>query len=102
MSHQKAPGDHLLDILENLKEEDFKRFKKKLNELPVREGYNNIPKGRLEKADALEVVDLMCRYYTENYAIEVAARVLEKINIKDQAEKLWKFTEMPPHLPKNT
>nr|XP_060638825.1 NACHT, LRR and PYD domains-containing protein 1b allele 5-like [Anolis sagrei ordinatus] len=104
MSHQKAvtPGDHLLDILENLKEEDFRRFKRKLSEIPVRKGYNNIPKGRLEKADVLELFELLCRYYTENYATEVAARVLEKINIKDQAEKLWKLTEMPPHLPKNT
>nr|XP_003223867.2 PREDICTED: caspase recruitment domain-containing protein 8 [Anolis carolinensis] len=104
MGHQKGVilRDHVLDILENLKEEDFRRFKRKLNEFPVRKPYKNIPKGQLEKADTHELVDLLCGYYTESYAVEVAARVLEEINIKDQAEKLWKSIGMPPYLPKNT
>ncbi|XP_066485333.1 apoptosis-associated speck-like protein containing a CARD [Tiliqua scincoides] len=80
--------DRLLGALENLREQELKRFRMKLSEIPLAEGYANIPRGRLEKADALDLCDLLISFYTEGYALEVAAEVLEAVNCRDQAQQL--------------
>ncbi|CAM5102691.1 unnamed protein product [Eretmochelys imbricata] len=55
--------DILLMILEELVKEQRKKFKLKLGDTELRKGYANIPKGRLEKADVIDMVDLLIRYY---------------------------------------
>ncbi|CAM4654891.1 unnamed protein product [Lepidochelys kempii] len=80
--------DILLMILEELVEEQRKKFKLKLGDAELRKGYANIPKGRLEKADVTDMVDLLIRYYQEEYAVEVVINVLDHINDKDLAERL--------------
>ncbi|EMP24527.1 NACHT, LRR and PYD domains-containing protein 12 [Chelonia mydas] len=80
--------DILLMILEELAEEQRKKFKLKLGDTELRKGYANIPKGRLEKADVTDMVDLLIRYYQEEYAVEVVINVLDHINDKDLAERL--------------
>nr|XP_006118133.1 NACHT, LRR and PYD domains-containing protein 3-like isoform X1 [Pelodiscus sinensis]XP_006118134.1 NACHT, LRR and PYD domains-containing protein 3-like isoform X1 [Pelodiscus sinensis] len=80
--------DILLAILEELEEEQRKKFKFKLNTTELREGYKNIPKGLLQKADVTDMVDLLMKYYQEEYAVEVVINVLDQINNKDLAERL--------------
>uniref|UniRef100_A0A452HPR5 Pyrin domain-containing protein n=1 Tax=Gopherus agassizii TaxID=38772 RepID=A0A452HPR5_9SAUR len=69
----KTVRDHLLSTLANLGEAQLKNFKSKLNEIPLQDSYDNIPKGVLEKAHPIELTDKMIQSYRESYAVVVAA-----------------------------
>ncbi|XP_038260135.2 pyrin domain-containing protein 1-like [Dermochelys coriacea] len=88
----KTVRDHLVDTLEELGQDELKRFKAKLNAFPVKEGYSNIPLRRLEKADVLDVCDKLISYYREEYAVEVTVKLLTDINERDLADRLCKAT----------
>ncbi|XP_078233242.1 apoptosis-associated speck-like protein containing a CARD [Pogona vitticeps] len=68
--------DRLRFALDDLSKEDLERFRWKLNKFPVRQGYKNIPWGRLENASILRMVDLLLDFYTEGYAPRVTVEVL--------------------------
>ncbi|KAG8141308.1 hypothetical protein E2320_006942 [Naja naja] len=82
----------LAEALENLTDTELESFKANLNEFPVREGFSNIPRGALQKAGALKLSDLLVSYYCQDYAVEVAARVLSDSNCRPQAQKLLRDT----------
>lgn len=88
----KTVHDHLKAALENLRADNLKNFKAKVNKIPVKKGYENIPKGLLEKADVLDLVNHLFGYYGEKYAVQLTVNILKVINCKDQAEKLHKDT----------
>lgn len=77
----------LEETLEDLTEDELRKFKANLHEFPVKPGYDNIPRGRLQKADALDLSDLLLSFYTD-YAVEVTTAVLRRCQCKPQAEKL--------------
>ncbi|XP_020662938.3 up-regulator of cell proliferation-like [Pogona vitticeps] len=91
-SAPKTIRDHLEYILEDMEKTDLKRFKNKLSEFPIKQGFDNIPSGRLEEADAQDLSKLLTSFYTEAYAVEVTFEVLDAINLKQQAEKLLHLT----------
>uniref|UniRef100_A0A8C0H294 Uncharacterized protein n=1 Tax=Chelonoidis abingdonii TaxID=106734 RepID=A0A8C0H294_CHEAB len=76
----RTARDHLLSTLANRGEAQLKNFKSKLNEIPLQERYDNIPKGVLEKADPIELTDKMIQSYQETYAVVVAVKVLRAIS----------------------
>ncbi|XP_070585857.1 apoptosis-associated speck-like protein containing a CARD [Erythrolamprus reginae] len=82
----------LAEALENLTGDELRKFKANLQDFPVKEDFSNIPRGALEKADALRLSDLLISYYCQDYAVEVAAQVLSVSNCKPQAEKLLSDT----------
>nr|XP_028560002.1 caspase recruitment domain-containing protein 8-like [Podarcis muralis] len=84
--------DSLVSTLENLGEDELKKFKLKLHEFPVSEGHDNIPLGRLKKADAMDLSQLLLSFYMEDYAVQVTADVLRAINCRDEAKKFLSLT----------
>ncbi|XP_040296198.1 apoptosis-associated speck-like protein containing a CARD [Bufo bufo] len=84
----KTVRDVLVQALENLEKKSFKKFKNKLNDWEIKEGFSRIPKGKLEEADPEDVADLIRRYYKDFYGIEVTLAVLEAIEEKTEAEEL--------------
>uniref|UniRef100_A0A674IU28 Pyrin domain-containing protein n=1 Tax=Terrapene triunguis TaxID=2587831 RepID=A0A674IU28_9SAUR len=69
----------LLETLDDLGEDDLKRFKHKLKRMQLEKGYQAIPWGRLEKGDPVDVTDLLISHYGERYGVEVAVQVLREI-----------------------
>ncbi|XP_050812852.1 uncharacterized protein LOC127052808 isoform X2 [Gopherus flavomarginatus] len=88
----KTTRDLLVNILDDLRESELKNFKRKLTDIDLKEGYDHIPKGKLENAKSLEITDLLTGHYTMDYALEVTMIVLEAINRKDLARRLRSVT----------
>ncbi|XP_069590964.1 uncharacterized protein [Ranitomeya imitator] len=80
--------DALVYALENLEKMGFKKFRKQLHEIEVKENYRRIPRGKLEDKDWADVADLIREYYKDVYGVEVTLEVLDKINEKKVAEEL--------------
>lgn len=84
----KTLRDHLEFALESMCEADFKKFKRCLNDAQVEAGYDKIPRGRLEKADPMDVAEKIISYYRQEYGLRLTLEVLERINMRDVAEEL--------------
>ncbi|XP_058844879.1 NACHT, LRR and PYD domains-containing protein 3-like isoform X2 [Acipenser ruthenus] len=89
--------DLILKELEELLQEEYRRFTWKLRDMGLKEGYKHIPKSQLENAERIDVVDKMIDFYGDDYAVEVTAETLVAINKLDLADRLkrdvQKFTE---------
>ncbi|XP_033024261.1 uncharacterized protein LOC117057520 [Lacerta agilis] len=84
--------EHLVSVLENLDEDELKRFKLNLSDSPIRGGYENIPQGRLKKADVMDLSMLLLGFYMDD-AVQVTADVLRAINCRPEAERLISLSE---------
>ncbi|XP_062828707.1 NACHT, LRR and PYD domains-containing protein 3 isoform X2 [Anolis carolinensis] len=91
---EESLEDALLFALDDLRGENFKRFKNKLCFLKM-EGKDRIPLSKLESADTVDTVQLLLGAYGEEGAKEVAVQVLKTINMRDSASRLqmWKQKE---------
>uniref|UniRef100_A0A8P4KDL6 Protein NLRC3 n=2 Tax=Dicentrarchus labrax TaxID=13489 RepID=A0A8P4KDL6_DICLA len=78
----------LLNTLEDLTDEEFKDFKWYLKQPDILQGYTTIKASKLEKAERRDTVDLIVNTYKVHKAVEVAKKVLEKINRNDLVESL--------------
>uniref|UniRef100_A0ABM5FUP1 NACHT, LRR and PYD domains-containing protein 3-like isoform X2 n=1 Tax=Pogona vitticeps TaxID=103695 RepID=A0ABM5FUP1_9SAUR len=91
---EESIEDALLFALDDLQEENFKRFKYKLGFLKW-EGKAHIPRGKLEDANTMDTVQLLVEAYGMEGAREVAIHVLKEINLRDSATRLqtWKYND---------
>ena len=71
----------LLETLEDLGEQELKRFHWYLQNPELLDGFKAIRKCRLEKADRLDTVDVMVEMYTTEHVMEVTSSILEKIKM---------------------
>ncbi|XP_028271160.1 pyrin-like [Parambassis ranga] len=79
----------LLGALEDLVDEDFKKFKWFLT-LNILDSCAPIPKCRLEKASQFETVSKMIENYGEELAVDVTVQILTKMRMNSAAEELKK------------
>lgn len=78
----------ILDALDDLEEEEFRRFRWFLPQVENPKG--PIKKCRLEKATTYETVDLLVNTYEVPGALEVTMKVLENIPRNDLVQRLSK------------
>ncbi|KAF6126751.1 hypothetical protein HJG60_015883 [Phyllostomus discolor] len=89
--------DAILEALENLTADEFKKFKLKLLSVPLREGYGRIPRGPLQSMDAMDLTDKLVSCYLEAYSAELTAQVLRDMGMQETAERLQDITRKGPH-----
>ncbi|XP_053195477.1 NACHT, LRR and PYD domains-containing protein 3-like [Scomber japonicus] len=87
VGEQKTLQEILLECLEDLKSEEFKRFKWYLCQRNVLEPFKAIPKGRLENADVTDTVDQIVNNYCIN-TIEVTRKIFRKISQNELVKRL--------------
>ncbi|XP_007437864.1 NACHT, LRR and PYD domains-containing protein 3-like [Python bivittatus] len=80
--------DLLVDALEHLEKKDIKMFKSKLRHVAAPRG-KNIPRGRMENADCLDLVELLVEFYEEK-AATLMITILEDMGFKKTASYLSK------------
>ncbi|KAG6928632.1 NLR family, pyrin domain containing 6, partial [Chelydra serpentina] len=93
-------SDLLLRALDNLSQEDLKRFKDKLSHSDF-EGKGNIPRGRLENADRIDTKNLLMEFYGGDGGVDVTIEVFTQIDLRDSAAKLREEREKEFHQSQN-
>ncbi|XP_072221396.1 protein NLRC3-like [Leuresthes tenuis] len=91
---RRTPQEVLLKILEDLGDEEFKRFKWFVSQRRIFEDLPSIPKSRLENADRMDTVDQMSRTYCIN-TVKVTKRLLVKIPRNDLLEEFPTYMSEP-------
>ncbi|TFJ97760.1 galanin peptide [Platysternon megacephalum] len=99
MTRERNLRDSLLNTLESLLADEFDRFKHRLSYIDY-DGRENIPRCQLEEANTrFKLVDLLCTFYCEDGAVNVAICVLTQINRRDAAAKLTEKALGPSQTP---
>ncbi|KAM5186516.1 NACHT, LRR and PYD domains-containing protein 6 [Callospermophilus lateralis] len=81
-----AARELLLAALEDLSQEQLKRFRHKLRDAPM-DG-RSIPWGRLERADAMDLAEQLTHFYGPEPALDVARKTLKRADVRDVAARL--------------
>ncbi|CAM5160205.1 unnamed protein product [Natator depressus] len=84
---ENQSSDLLQSALDDLLQEDFKRFKDKLSHSDF-EGKGTIPRGRLENADRTDMKNLLMAFYGAAAAVDVTIDVFTQISLREAAAKL--------------
>ncbi|XP_048104148.1 apoptosis-associated speck-like protein containing a CARD [Alosa alosa] len=81
--------DLLFRTLDDLESEDLKRFRTYLFDSEGNmEGFEPIPKGKLEDSDATDVASKMKEAYGGEGSVKMTLTILRKMNLNNLADKL--------------
>ncbi|XP_068112322.1 NACHT, LRR and PYD domains-containing protein 3-like isoform X2 [Hyperolius riggenbachi] len=83
----ETTGDLIIASLEDLKSQDFKRFKDKLSDFSY-EDHPPVSRGSLENADWVTTKNLLIDVYGAKAAVDVTVQVLKSIALMGPADKL--------------
>ncbi|XP_074060310.1 apoptosis-associated speck-like protein containing a CARD [Macrotis lagotis] len=78
----------ILQALDNLKDEEFERFKLQLLDVDLKKGLKHIPRGTLNSLNRVGLSDKIVSYYTGDYGIELTMRVLQDIGMLEETDRL--------------
>uniref|UniRef100_A0A8C9HXZ4 Pyrin domain containing 1 n=1 Tax=Piliocolobus tephrosceles TaxID=591936 RepID=A0A8C9HXZ4_9PRIM len=79
----------VLKVLENLTPEELKKFKMgRLGTVPLREGFERIPRGALGQLEIVDLTDKLVASYYEDYAAELVVTVLLHMGMLEEAVQL--------------
>ncbi|KAM4729063.1 uncharacterized protein FYW61_011840 [Anableps anableps] len=81
-------AEDVLKALDDLSQEELKRFKWFLQQPEILPGLPAIKKAYLEKTESLVIVDAMVHTFTLQRCMEVTSTILEKINRNDLLQRL--------------
>ncbi|XP_068103279.1 up-regulator of cell proliferation-like [Hyperolius riggenbachi] len=84
---KRTVRDVLLYALEDLESNSLHKFRRKLTDVEAKDG-DTIPRGRLEKASADMIVDLLIDFYGASYSCDLTLEVLCHINERTVEERL--------------
>ncbi|XP_072826784.1 NACHT, LRR and PYD domains-containing protein 6 isoform X2 [Vicugna pacos] len=81
-----AARELLLAALEDLSQQQLKRFRHKLRDAPL-DG-RSIPWGRLENANAMDLAEELINFYGPEPALDVARKTLKRADVRNVAARL--------------
>nr|XP_023655662.1 ribonuclease inhibitor-like [Paramormyrops kingsleyae] len=84
---QTSLADLLEDYLEELSDEELKKFKSKLSRTKYKE-LKPLPRGQVKGLDRTDLAEKMISCYMEAGALEVTLEILKNMNLNDLAERL--------------
>ncbi|XP_048851879.1 GTPase IMAP family member 9-like isoform X3 [Brienomyrus brachyistius] len=96
---QKHVCPFLLQIMDDLVDDELKRFKFHLN-TQVLDRFEPIPVSQLERADRIDTVKKMKNHYSTEGALQITHAILKKMEMNDLAKKLQSIMNMarsPPN-----
>ncbi|XP_027875497.1 E3 ubiquitin-protein ligase TRIM21-like [Xiphophorus couchianus] len=84
-------AEDVLKALEELSEEELKKFKWFLQQPETLPGLPTIKRAYLEKTQSIDIVDLMVHTFTLQKCLEVTSTILEKMSRNDLRQRLIRY-----------
>lgn len=85
----KMAREHLANSLQELVDEELKKFKSKLTYVELKKKIKNIPRGDIKKVSNHEdLAEILVNHYGSWNAVKVTMKILKKIHQRHVAEKL--------------
>ncbi|XP_014881790.1 E3 ubiquitin-protein ligase TRIM21-like [Poecilia latipinna] len=81
-------AEEILDVLEELSQEEFEKFKWFLQQPEILSGLPTVKRKHLEGAKTFDIVDVMVQIYTLERCMEVTCKILGKVNRNDLRTRL--------------
>uniref|UniRef100_A0A8C8SPR5 Uncharacterized protein n=1 Tax=Pelusios castaneus TaxID=367368 RepID=A0A8C8SPR5_9SAUR len=74
-------GGWVTEQVGRLKKMELPRFKNSLIRIPLKDGYERIPRSKLRHGDSMDLCELIIRYYGKHYGKKVIMDVLRDIRL---------------------